>query len=261
MSFSKRWSKELVTEGGNYATAPRTAKRYTAICEVFVTTFGEQRPEDSVESTDISDFSDSRLVDYGIAKKTVGLELIAICSLFHYAVEKKIVAANPAVGISVKQTKAEQRREKRLKKRRPPKHEEADRICKKFPANHGRFTAEDFQDYAMFARYTGMRQGEIADVRVEDFRVYPEGNTIDAIIKNPESHGKPYKDRNPKNYMLCIFVADRESEAMKTGLERVVSVAKKLLPVVNRRNFSDQAWRHISVCGQGQRCDHSAGSG
>ena len=35
--------------------------------------------------------------------------------------------------------------------------------------------------------------------------------------------------------VLCIFVADRESQTTKTGLERVIPISDKLMPTVKRR--------------------------
>ena len=230
------WCKALSTPGGNYATSEGTAKRYTAIGGVLVLHIGENVPVSAVTQQDIVDYRDTRLSDYGKSKKTVDLELIAIRSLLRYAVEQHDeLTTNPAEGVNVKRTKAERTRETRRNKRRPPSHEEADRICVHFPAQHKRYTTDDFQDYAIVARYTGMRQAEIAHIRVEDLQLYEDDRFCDVILSNPAQYVKPYRGETAAAHTLCIYVVDVEDRTTKTGLERVVPVADKLLPVIERR--------------------------
>lgn len=229
------WCEALATTGGNYATSKGTAKRYAAIGNILVVHIGEDVPVSAVTQQDIVDYRDARLAEYGKSKKTVDLELIAIRNFFGYAVEQGKTKENPAKGVSVKRTKAERTRETRRKKRRPPTHAEADTICTAFPAQHKRFTADDFQDYGMVARYTGMRQAEIAHIRVEDLHMYADDTFCDAILKNPTQYSRRYDGSVPAGHTLCIYVVDTADRTIKTGLERIVPVADKLLPAIERR--------------------------
>ncbi|MBT3375310.1 MAG: tyrosine-type recombinase/integrase [Lentisphaerae bacterium] len=229
------WCDAMVAKGGNYAVSQGTAKRYTAIGGVLVAHIGQDTPVSAVTQQDIVDYRDVRLGAYAKSKKTVELELIAIRGLFRYAVEQSKAKENPAKGVSVKRTKAERTRETRRKKRRPPTHGEADKICKQFPADHKRFTADDFQDYAMFARYTGMRQAEIAHIRVEDLQTYEGSEFVDVILANPAQYQQQYGEAIPDGHALCIYVTDTDDHTTKTGLERIVPVSNRLLPVIRRR--------------------------
>lgn len=87
----------------------------------------------------------------------------------------------------------------------------------------------------MFARYTGMRQGEIAHVLASDFNLYAADVFVDQILKTPKSYERAFKGRIPKGFVLCLFIADSDARRTKTGLERVVPITDKLLPVVRSR--------------------------
>jgi len=138
--------------------------------------------------------------------------------------------------VNVRRTKADRNREARTGVRRPPSHEEADRICMEFPAIKA-LSCEDCQDYAMIARYTGMRQGEIAQLLGTDAVLFPTDAYLDAILPTPDQFQRPYvpADGGPEGMVLCLYVRDRGSRSTKTGLERIVPVAAKLLPVLRRR--------------------------
>lgn len=229
------WEKELARENGNFQVGEKTARRYGKICGNFVLYTGGDKLLHKVTSRDVEAYRDSRLTEDGTAKKTVKLELTAIRSLFAYAKKQHGLESNPAEGVVVNMTRAERNREKRLKKRRPPTHAEADTLCRAFPGNHRRFAVEDFQDYAMFARYTGMRQGEIAHLEAEDFFTCKSDNYVDGILNHTAQYLKPYADTVPDDSVLCIYVRDTVERTTKTGNERLIPVADKLLPVVKRR--------------------------
>jgi integrase len=228
-----QWSTAMNKRGGNFALAKSTASRYTAIGASFASFAGNDKPAQGVDPNDLVKYRDSRLNDYGRSKKSVQLELIAIRGMFAFAMDQHGLEVNPATGVSVKRTKNELNREKRVKKRRPPTHTEADAICLAFPGPHKPFKVEDYQDYAMFARYTGLRQGEIAQIHRGDFQLYEAGEFVDRILRTPKNYERPYQGAVPDSFILCLYVADTESRGTKTGLERIVPVADKLLPVVD----------------------------
>jgi len=136
----------------------------------------------------------------------------------------------------VTRTKAERNRESRVNRRRMPTHEEADRLCAYFPAIRA-YSVEDCQDYALFARYTGMRQGEIAQLHADDALLFARDTVLDAALRNPAQHGSPFSPDSPvpEGQVVCLFVRDSGDRRTKTGLERLVPVAAKLLPVLIRR--------------------------
>jgi len=228
------WVKALGTKGGNYQTAEATVKRYSKIAENFIIYVGKNAPIDEINTQHIIKYRDKRLENDLTSKKTVDLELGAIKRLFKYAVEKCGMKVNPALGITVQRTRAEKKREMRIGKRRPPTHEEADTICTKFPS-HAHFSQVDFQDFAMIGRYTGMRQGEVAQLRKKDLYFFKQDDYVDQILRNPENFIKEFNGKIPQNYVLCIFVRDEEARTTKTGDERIVPVADKILPVIERR--------------------------
>ena len=230
----KVWKSGLSTKGGNYETADATASRYSAVVDRFAAFAGKDRKIASITSQDILKYRDKRLEGDLSSKKTVDLELGALKRLFGYAVEKHGLDINPALGITVKRTRSEKNRETRVKKRRPPTHDEADNICTKFPS-HKKFKPADSQDFALVARYTGMREGEITNIHMDDLRIYNNNDYSDQILKNPSSHGKAYSGSIPEGTVLCIYVKDTESRETKTGLERIIPVADKLMPAITRR--------------------------
>ena len=128
------------------------------VCKLFISFVEEDKYLEEITNQDVAKFRDCQLEEYRKSKKTVDLQLVAIRGFFRYAEENHDLSINPVQGVSVKRTKAESNREKRTVKRRPPTHQEADEICSAFPGDHRTYSNADFQDYAMFARYTGMRQ-------------------------------------------------------------------------------------------------------
>jgi integrase len=121
-------------------------------------------------------------------------------------------------------------------RRRVPTHDEADRVCTAFPVIRAH-PVEDCQDYALFARHTGLRLGEIAQLQVDDAVLLPGDTFLDAVLRNPAQHQRPYQpeDGVPAGMVLCLYVKDAGERETKTGLERLVPVADKLLPALNRR--------------------------
>ena len=230
-----RWIKAISSKGGNYAVAPSTSLRYAFSGRSFVAFIGGKAPIDEITANHVSDYRDDRIENYGKSKKTVGNELSALRSMFRYAREKCGLRNNPEDGVHVKWTKVERRRAKRIGKRRPPTHTEADAICTDFPGPHKQYSVDDYQDYAMFARYTGMRQGEIAHLCAGDFNLYAADEFVDQILKNPKSYENPFDGDIPNDFVLCLFIADTDTRRTKTGLERVVPIADKLLPIVFAR--------------------------
>lgn len=240
-ALAKEWSKSLTIKGGNYCAAPNTAQRYATIAASFAAHIGADTPAVTITMDMVATYRDQLLTEHGKSKKTVALELTALRGLFKYGMEKHKLAVNPVNGVLVKRTKADRIREKRQNQRRPPTHDEADKICTRFPP-HRNQPVEDFQDYGMVARYTGMRQGEIAQLRAEDICLYPATARVDAVLKTPGNFAKPYKAGAPlpAGQLLCILVADRGEQTTKTGQERIVPVADKLRPILDRR-LSDKA--------------------
>ena len=55
------------------------------------------------------------------------------------------------------------------------------------------------------------------------------------MIANPLSQGKEYTGKKPAGHILCLMVRDEENRETKTGLERLVPISDKLLPVVIRK--------------------------
>ncbi len=234
----KAWKTALATNGGNYETAEATTSRYSSVVDKFAAFAGKEKKIAAITSQDIIKYRDHRLEGDLASKKTLDLELGALKRLFGYAVEKHGLATNPALGITVKRTRSEKNRETRVKKRRPPTHDEADKICTEFP-KHRKFSSDDFQDFAMVARYTGMRESEIANIHMDDLILFNGKEYSDQILKNPGGFGIQYTGDTPKNSVLCIYVRDTESRATKTGLERIVPVSNKLLAVIDRRFKAD----------------------
>lgn len=228
------WHKALSTKGGNYQASENTIYRYSKIVENFINYTGENTAIDNVKSPDIIKYRDKRLEGDQKSKKTLDLELGAIKRFFSYAMEQFGLDINPAVGITVKRTLSDKNRELRLGKRRPPSHNEADLICTAFP-EHSHFSRVDFQDFAIFARYTGMRQAEVAQLRKEDFCLLKKNAYADQVLANPNNFLKSYNGDIPKGYVLCIFVHDEESRQTKTGQERIVPVAEKAMSTVLKR--------------------------
>ena len=124
-----------------------------------------------------------------------------------------------------------------MKKRRPPTHDEADKICSQFPP-HKDYDTQDFEDYSMIARYAGMRQTEIPHLCAKDFAYYGKDEFADVIPANPTEKGIKFTssaDIDKNKNILCIYIKDEHSRETKTGLERIIPVSDKLLPVVLRR--------------------------
>ena len=228
------WKKALSTKGGNYQTSEGTVYRYSKIVENFINYIGEDTAIDNVKSPNIIKYRDKRLEGDQKSKKTIELELGAIKRFFGYAVEQFDLDINPAIGITVKRTRSDKHRELRQGKRRPPTHDEADSICTDFP-EHSSFSKIDFQDFAIFARYTGMRQAEVAQLRKEDFCLFKKNAYVDQVLDNPKNFLKVYNGIIPKDYVLCIFIHDDESRQTKTGQERIVPVAEKAMSTIKRR--------------------------
>ena len=228
------WKKALSTKGGNYQASEGTVYRYSKIVENFINYIGEDTSIDNVKSPNIIQYRDKRLEGDRKSKKTIDLELGAIKRFFGYAVEQFGLDINPAMGITVKRTRSDMNRELRQGKRRPPTRSEADLICTAFP-KHSRFSEVDFQDFAMFARYTGMRQAEVAQLKKGDFCLLKKDAYVDQVLANPNNFLKIYNGEIPKGYILCIFIRDEESRQTKTGQERIVPVAKKLMSTAKRR--------------------------
>lgn len=230
------WCREIRRKNSNFQVADRTASRYKTICNQYVLHVGPDKPIRSITTEDTSSFRDKRLTEDSKSKKTVSLELNAVRNLFSYAVEKHGLKENPAQGVSVKMTKTERKRTKNGKSRRPPSYEEADKICYEFPGgDHKTYSRDDFQDYAMIARYTGLRQGEIAHLRTDDFRLCDEKQYFDIALNNPKQHLRQFNGKIPDGSVLCIYIRDSEDRTTKTGEERLVPVADKLLPTVKQR--------------------------
>ena len=231
------WRAAVTAESGNYRLAPETAQRYMHGCKAFLADLGEDIPAASVTSSAVSDYRDRRIGDYGKTKKTVQIELVAVRNMFAYAVEKHGLEDNPATSVRVRRgSRAERLREQRARRRRPPTHEEADAICTRFPGTCRTRAVEDFQDYGIVARYTGMRQGEIAHIEGADLQLYSQDEYADTIVMNPPAYEKPYGGGPiPEGFALCIYVRDTRERPIKTGTERIVPVAEKLLPVLQRR--------------------------
>lgn len=234
-SLHQQWSEALTVSGGNYAIGKLTAGRYRYIASLFVAFAGATRPAADVTGKDIARYRDDRLTNYGIKKKTMGMELTALRSMFRFGIDHGFLDESPAVGITVSWTRAERIRARRDSAFRPPTHDEADRICTQFPATGEKYSIYDFQDYGLFARYTGMRQGELAHISVKDLQLYLTDLSVDQILKTPKNYEKQFKGTIPAKHVLCIYVRDTETHGTKTGLERIVPVAKKLLPALKRR--------------------------
>ena len=147
----KLWKTALITKGGNYETAKGTSSRYSSVVDRFASFAGKDTKIADITSQDILKYRDKRLEGDLSSKKTVDLELGALKRLFGYAVDKHGLDINPVLGITVKRTRSEKNRETRVKKRRPPTHDEADKICTQFPI-HKKFKPADSQDFALVAR-------------------------------------------------------------------------------------------------------------
>ena len=235
-ALCQRWGEAISAPRGNYAMAERSAKRYRTIVGEFATHIGAETLLADITRDTVSAYRDDRLQTYGRSKKTVDLEVTALRSMFRYGMDRMGMKENPADGVMVQRTKAERNRETRVSRRRVPTHDEADRVCTAFPAIRA-YPAEDCQDYALFARYTGLRQGEIAQLQADDVVLFPGNAFLDGVLQNPAQHQQPYRpvDGVPTGTELCIYVRDAGERETKTGLERIVPVADKLLPALNRR--------------------------
>ena len=207
------YTAKMFAPTGSHTTALATAKRYRGIYRRFLANVGNV-PIPRITTADVQAYADSRVDVEGASKKSVDLEITALRRLFKYAVKTEQIKDNPGTGVEVERTPAERRREKRGGARRPPTHEEMDRICSDFPMPPRtiRFTCEDFQDLALIARYTAMRQQEITNLKGKDF--IEQGD------------------------ILCINVADDDERTTKTGMQRLVPVANRLRPVIDRRRPS-----------------------
>ena len=80
-----------------------------------------------------------------------------------------------------------------------------------------------------------MRQAKIAALRAGDLRVFPEAEYGDAILRNPTQYSLVIDGTLAAGGVVCIFVRDDAESQTKTGLQRIVPVADKLLPVIQRR--------------------------
>lgn len=232
----EKWQEALRKKGSNYETAESTASRYEVIAIRFIKWADSNKGISEFTAQDIINYRDARLENDQVSKNTVELELGVLKRLFSFAVDKFKLKFNPANGITVQRTHSEKNRENRIKKRRPPTHEEADATCSNFPP-HKMFSKEDFEDYSMFARYTGMRQAEISHLCIDDFIYYNGKEYADVILANPTGKGIKFteSDGKDKENILCIYVKDEQSRETKTGLERIIPVSQKLLPVAIRR--------------------------
>jgi integrase len=235
-ALSQRWGEAISATKGNYAMAERSARRYRTIAAGFVAMTGADKLLSEITRDTVSAYRDERLQTHGKSKKTVDLEVTALRSMFRYGVDRLGMKENPADGVMVARTKAERNREARVNRRRMPTHEEADRLCTAFPVIRA-YSVEDCQHYARFARYTGMRQGEIAQLHADDVAMFPEKTVLESVLRSPDQYRQPYVPGGPvpEGMALCLFVRDAGDRSTKTGLERVVPVAAKLLPTVDRR--------------------------
>jgi integrase len=215
--------------------AERSARRYRAIAAEFVAMAGADTLLSETTRDTVSGYRDERLQTHGKSKKTVDLEITALRSMFRYGVDRMGMKENPADGVMVTRTKAERNREARAGRRRMPTHEEADRLCTAFLAIRA-YSVGDSQDCALFARYAGM-PGRDRPAPCRRCRAVPgeDGSGIRTAqpgpVRQPYAPGGPV----PEGMALCLFVRDAGDRSTKTGLERVVPVAAKLLPTVDRR--------------------------
>jgi integrase len=235
-ALCRRWCEAISEPRGNYSMARRSALRYKTVTSDFVTHVGGDTLLTDITRDTVSAYRDERLQTYGRNKNTVDLEVTALRGMFRYGVDRMGMKENPADGVMVQRTKAERNREARASRRRVPTHEEADRVCTAFPVIKAS-PVEDCQDYALFARYTGMRLGEIAQLQADDALLFPGDAFLETVLRNPDQYGRPYRheDGVPAGMVLCLYVKDAGERDTKTGLERVVPVADKLLPALNRR--------------------------
>jgi len=231
-----QWVKALAQKNGNYRVSPKTASRYSSVCLSFILFHGPGKNIHCVSRNDVIMFRDKRLIEDGRAKKTVSVELNALRNFFAYAGEKHGVEENPADKVLIKTTKAENNRCSQSCARRPPTHEEADTICRNFPigATH-KYTRSDCQDFAMFARYTGLRQAEIAQLRADDFVVCKADQYVDVALKNPRQYLNVYSGDVPAGHVLCIHLRDDKERTTKTGEVRLVPIAAKLFDTAVKR--------------------------
>ncbi len=230
------WAKALNTKNGNYYVAPKTTSRYSGIVRSFILFHGGGKMISGLDKQSVIEFRDKRMTEDGVTKKTMMVELNAIRNFFSYAMEKHGLPLNPAAGIVVRTTKADKNRAGQSRSRRPPSHEEADKICTAFPVGKTKkYTRDDCQDFAMIARYTGLRQGEIAQLRKDNFKLCDKDQYVDVALKNPQQHLATYTGSTPKNSVLCIYLHDDDQMTTKTGEVRLVPVADKLLVTVKKR--------------------------
>ena len=229
-----KWSAALSKPNGNYEKSAKTTSRYKAIGKLFIDHVGPRDPISNITRQKVMNYRDSRLSEYGISKKSLDLELTALRNLFNFAKDVFDFETNPAEGVSVSWTRVERRRLKRQKRRRPPTHEEADIICTGFKAGHRRYPDSAFMDYAMFARYTGMRQGEIAHLRKTDTVLVPEKAHLDEVLSRMKQFCKPYQGSVEKGQVLAVHINDTDEHGTKTGMDRLIPVADKLKPTLDR---------------------------
>ncbi len=73
----------------------------------------------------------------------------------------------------------------------------------------------------MVARYTGLRQGEIVQLRTGDFRLCDESQYFDIALNNPKQHLLEFKGIIPEGYGLCIYIHNSDGRTTKTGEDRL----------------------------------------
>ncbi len=239
-TLAKKWSKELQKKGGNYYKSGTTPERYISVLNSFINFMQGKTNVNSITSTDIVKYRDNQLAEKVSKTKiksasTVQLNLTVLRGFFDYLLEYGYVQKNPAKEIKVNMTKANKNRAKTSTKRRAATLNEVSTACSNIHS-HIRYSSEIFQDFGMFLRYTGMRRDEILSLNVNDFNFYKKSEYTESIIANSKNYKKQYsKYKNLLSdscYQLCAYI---KGEFCKTGEDRIVPIADKLLPIFERR--------------------------
>ncbi|MBT3290154.1 MAG: tyrosine-type recombinase/integrase, partial [Victivallales bacterium] len=67
--------------------------------------------------------------------------------------------------------------------------------------------------------------------------LFPGDAAVEVVLRSPDQYRKPYVpgEAVAEGMAVCLFIRDAGDRRTKTGLERIVPVAAKLLPVLDRR--------------------------
>ncbi|HVJ44368.1 MAG TPA: tyrosine-type recombinase/integrase [Dongiaceae bacterium] len=213
-----------------------------------------------VTKSDVIKFKDFRL-EQGISPKTVGdADLVALKSIFRWAVENEKLSQNPAEGVVVRALKKARERERCFTEAETQAILSTARSYQRTSNQEAEKTAAAKHWLPWLCAYSGARIGEVAQLRKEDFyrvdgmwfyRITPEAGDV----KNKEARRVPVHEHLVAEGLIDFVTQSKDGYLFMAAKARDDAV-RMLGPIKNRvREFvrtivtdvrvsPNHGWRH-----------------